>query len=183
MSLLDLRTAIVDEVRSGLADLIRDNCLPHGGRFDKGEIRRLALKSPAVLIACLGLVNAESDGAGAVNATAAWGAFVVTTDKPQLPRDAGALVIVSALTRVVTDNRWGREDTGYPGKLRGDNLYSGQADGAGVALWAVTWQQTITLGALDESTLDLFATFHADWDLAPADGAIDARDHVTLEQP
>lgn len=31
---------------------------------------------------------------------------------------------------------------------------------------------------IDESTLDEFAIFHADYDLAPADGTIDATDHM-----
>lgn len=183
MNLPDLRAAIVAGIRETLPEAIRDNCRTHGGRFDKGEIKRIAMKSPAILVACLGLVDAAPDGAEGVNATFAWGAFVVTTDKPQLPRDAGALALVSILAGVVPDNRWGCDDAGYPDKIRGDNLYSGAVDGAGIALWAVTWNQRLTLAVSDGSALGIFATFHADWDLAPADGAIDAVDHVPLEQP
>lgn len=35
---------------------------------------------------------------------------------------------------------------------------------------------------IDAAALDAFVIFHADYDIAPADGAIDATDHVTLPQ-
>lgn len=179
MTPLELRSAIIAEVREKVS-VLQENCQAHGGRFDKGEIRRVAIKSPVVLIACLGLLGAESDGCGEVDAVFQWGAFVVTTDKPQLPRDAGALAIVTALANIIPGNRWGAAAS-EPERIRGDNLFSGQLEGAGVALWAITWQQKLTLGGLEEATLDDFLVFHADYDLAPPDGQIDAVDDVQID--
>lgn len=181
MNLLDMRTAIIDDFKTNLAD-IRDNCLPYGGKFGKDDVKRYAMKSPAVLVSCLGLVEAKADGCGSVDAVFAWGSFIITTDKQGLLRDVGALAILTAITGRIPDNKWGLADVGYPEQVRGENLYSGEIDKVGVALWGVTWRQSMTLGGLDETTLDIFAQFHADWDIAPKDGVIAASDDVTLPQ-
>lgn len=181
MSLIDFRASIIGHLKDTAVG-ITENCAPHGGRFTQAELKRLAVKTPAILVACLGLVDIEDNTGGSVDVMASWGAFVVTADRPGVSRDAGALAILTALTQKVPGNKWGRGDVGYPERVRADNLYSGQVEAAGVAMWAVTWQQGITLGGLDASTLDIFATLHADYDLAQPDGQIDASDTVTLPQ-
>lgn len=70
-------------------------------------------------------------------------------------------------------------------KLTGvDNLFTGELDRQGAAVYAATFSLPITFApTLDPATLDDFLTFHADYDLAPTDTAIDATDTVTLEGP
>lgn len=181
MSLLGLRSAMVTEIQAKIPELA-DSCAAHGGRFTPGDIKRYAMKSPAVLVACLGIVSFTDDGGGSLDALAQWGAFVVTTDRAKLPRDVGALAIVEALAPVIATNNWSGEASDLPEGIKGDNLYSGSIDGAGVALWAITWRQKCVLGGLDLSTLDDFLLFHADYDLAPPDGNIEAADDIDLPQ-
>lgn len=180
MSLIEQRTAIVAAVKAAIPELVE--CQSHGGRFALEDLKKIAQRTPAVRVGCLGIRDMVSDGGGAIDVTAIWGIFVITTDKPMLPRDAGALILVGAIAAVVPDNLWDGTATGYPEGSRGDNLYSGQLESIGVALWAITWQQKITLGGLDPAGLDDFITFNAAYDFAPADGAADAQDTITLDQ-
>ena len=53
---------------------------------------------------------------------------------------------------------------------------------AGLYIGAVNVEGRVRLDAVEPSTLDAFVTFHADYDLASPDGAIDATDQVTLPQ-
>lgn len=178
MTLLEQREAIVAALKAALPQ-IGLNIRSHGGRFTPEEIRRYAVNTPALLVACLGLASITDNDDGTVTAVPVWGVFVVATDKPQLPRDAGALVLVSAATPVIAGNRWGLDSADYPDQLRGDNLYSGTIDGAGVALWAISWRQSITLAEFDPSALEDFLRCHVEYDLVPT-GTIDATDDITL---
>jgi len=180
MSLLTQRTAIVAAVKTALPAVI--DCESHGGRFTPEDLKRIAQRTPAIRVGCLGIRSMESDGAGSFDVIVVWGIFVITADKPQLPRDAGALTLVAAIVQLVPDNIWNDTASGYPENSRADNLYSGQLESVGVALWAITWQQKITLGGTDAGALDDFITFNATYDLAPPDGQTDAQDSVTLEQ-
>lgn len=63
------------------------------------------------------------------------------------------------------------------------NLYSGQIDNQGLALYALTFKLSMDLSqTVDPASLDIFATFHADLDLDLTDGETDASDTVTMEQ-
>ena len=51
--------------------------------------------------------------------------------------------------------RWGffsAPGIGAAEQVRAANLYSGEVDKAGVALWAVTWRQALRLEAADDGT-------------------------------
>jgi hypothetical protein len=116
---------------------------------------------------------------------AAWAVFVVTRDLPQLPRDAGAIVLVEKLQLLISGNTWGRDDTSAPRAIDARNLYSGAVDKLGVALWGISFEQTISNPVLDQAALDalgVFATFHQDIDVAPADGQIEITETDTLQQ-
>ena len=182
MSLIDQREAIINAAKDNLGAL-SGNCQSFGGRFAAAEIKRYALQSPAILVACLGIPEIRDDEHGAIDLITQWGTFVICTDKPQLPRDAGALAIVTALLPIFRGRTIAAdENVGYPEKVRGENLFSGAIEGQGIALWAITWQQKITITDFDPSGLDDFLLFHADYDLAPPDGAIDAADNINLLQ-
>lgn len=177
MSLIEQRTAIVAAVKAVCPELV--DCQSHGGRFTLDDFKRIAQRTPTVRVGCLGIRDMVNDGAGGIDATATWGIFVITTDKPQLPRDGGALILVNAIATIIPDNLWNNTATGYPEGTRGDNLFSSQLEGIGVALWAITWQQKLTLGGLDPAGLDDFITFNAAYNLT---GTADAQDTITLEQ-
>ena len=178
MSLQGVRASIVDRLQSALGGAARAKA--HGGRFSLAELKRHAVQGPAVLVACLGVVKLTPAAAG-VEALCAWGAFVVCADKPLLPRDAAALGLVSAMLPLVPGQTWERDDVDQPRQVRADNLYTSELDKEGVALWALTWQQEITLGQVDPATLDAFLTAHVDYDINQ-DGSADAADDIALPQ-
>jgi len=77
--------------------------------------------------------------------------FVITRDAPGLPRDMAALNITEELIRMISLNQWGvTRQAGFgvllPTRLQADNIYSAQIDRQGVAMWAISWRQTLILG-------------------------------------
>lgn len=182
MSLLTLRQAIVDDLKANVPNL--KTCEGHGGRFDATELKRVAMRAPAVFVACLGLADVE-EGHDGVAGTLTWGAFVVTRDTPGSSRDQAALAVLQAILVRLPGNRWGLDQAeGRPERVSAQNLYSATVDRLGVALWAVSWRQRMVIGGeLDPAMLDVFATFDARYDLDTSqDGEPVAEDTVTMPQ-
>lgn len=183
MSLVDVRSAIVATLAAALP--AGTSVEAHRGRFDSAaEIQRFATKAPAVLVACV-RSQVLNPGSGLLVVRASWALFVITRDRPQLPRDTGALALTEALLLTVGGNSWGRSDVGEPTDLEATNLYAGTVDNLGVALWAVTFEQLITDPVLDAATLTAmagFVTFHEDIEMNPASGVIDITQTDTLPQ-
>jgi len=182
MSMLAQRQAIVDDLKAALPGV---TVTSHRGRFDNAaEIQRFALKAPQVLVACVGF-KPVSPGGGMVQLRGRWVVFVITKDAPKLERDAGALALAETIERRIEENTWGLDSLSAPTDIDARNLYAGQIDKLGVALWAVTFDQVDSSPAVDQATLDtlgVFATFHQDIDVAPADGQIDITETDTLPQ-
>ncbi|MCP1375389.1 DUF1834 family protein [Dyella lutea] len=183
MSLLDVRTAIVDTIKAALPASTMVEA--HRGRFDSvEELKRFATRAPAVLVALLRApLNDATEAMPRI--PAGWAVFVVTRDIPQLARDAGAIALVEKLQLLISGNTWGRDDTSAPVSIDASNLYSDRIDNLGVALWGISFEQTISNPVLDQAALDalgLFETFHQDIDVAPADGQIDITETDTLPQ-
>ncbi len=135
-------------------------------------------------MAILGFNNLK-ESQGDFYATVSWAAFVVTRDTRTAKRDLGAVALVDTLARLVPGNRWGLEASrSVPENVRGDNLFSATVDKAGVAMWAVSWQQSMELGqaltAEELAALDPFDTVDVRYPLT--DSAPVAEDIVTLPQ-
>ncbi|MDE2667551.1 MAG: hypothetical protein OXI69_15530 [Acidobacteriota bacterium] len=155
--------AVAAEIQAWLPEL--KTCEGHDGRFDLAELKRRALKTPAVLVSCGGTTSVEERGDEGINSTRQWTAFVLTRDAPGLSRGEAARNLVDALEFLILlgairteektgvqrqSNRWGLRGVGQPEQLRSQNLYSGTIDKKGVALWAVSWRQTLSLRPLTE---------------------------------
>lgn len=141
----DLRKAIADSIKSKLPDL-RD-CRPHAGRFDLVELRRVAAKTPAVFIACMGVNVSELRESGECDADLVMAAFVVTADAKGLPRDVSALNIVEFLLLYIPGKQWGLDGKAFKAReVQAQNMYSGEVDKTGAAMWAVLWRQKVRLG-------------------------------------
>jgi len=180
MSVLAVRQAIVDGLKAALPAGVSVEA--HRGRFDSAaEVKKFALKAPAVLVSCIRLPVSD-DSNGQLMVPAAWAIFVITRDVPAMQRDAGALALVEAVQLVVNGNTWGSDITSAPTHIDGRNLYSGAIDALGVALWVVTFDQQLTITSIDADSLAPFLTFHLDIDMAPADGQIDITETDTLPQ-
>jgi len=145
VTLDDLRQAIADSIKTKLPDL-RD-CRPHAGRFDVKELRRMATRTPAVLIACLGVSESVLRESGECDADLVMAAFVVTADVKGLPKDVSALNIIEFLMLYIPGKQWGLGGKVFQAReVQAQNMYSGEVDQAGVAMWAAIWRQKVRLG-------------------------------------
>ena len=169
------RDAIVAAIKAALPDLY--TCEAHGGRFDLNELTRWSRKAPAVLVAAVS-VPAISDGP-TNNAEVRWVAYLITRDTPEATRDVAALDFSEALLRLVRKNTWQLDNTQNPQRVAAENLYSGQIDRHGIALWAVSWQQAVSLRASDIAELADFTLYTATHEVG--DGPV-AEDRVELPQ-
>lgn len=155
MSILQMRDQIAGAIKEAVPALRAST--PHGGRFNLQELRRYAVSAPCILVACLGAPKITEEGSQLV-AKLRWAAFVLARDTKGQSRGAEALLLVEALLGVIRGNRWELEHAHRPESLRAENLYSGKLDTHGVALWAITWEQSLDLEVLDLSQLSDFDT-------------------------
>lgn len=178
MSILALRTAIVDAIDTGIPAL--RTCQAHGGRFDVEELRRWAIQAPAVVVACLGSKDVNTYS-GQVVGRLQFVAYVITAGTSAAPRSEAILTLAESVAALAANNAWAYADAQAPAEIRIDNLYSGTLDKQGVALWAVTWTQRVDLEVFDSSTLDDFDTLYTDYDTAPADGTLEMQGLAQLQ--
>ena len=184
MTLDDVRNGIIntlnsDAILKGLSVDVRS----HRGELLYEELAKIAVRPMTCLVSFLGVKEADLQ-AGEVRCRCLFGAFVVATDKPKVPRDSAALVIVTRLLMAVPGNLWGL-NISAPEKVAANNLYPAGEEQA-LALWAVTWEQPVAFDVTDltdDTVLDDFLRFHADWDLGPTpDGRYEASDDVALRE-
>ncbi len=173
----DFRNAIAGHIK-GLLPHLRE-CRPHAGRFDLAELKRLAARTPAVYIAILGVPQSENPGSGELDLELAMAAHIVTADTRGLARDVSALNLAQTLISRIYGNRWGVKWAFPAQKVKGQNLYSGNIDRVGVAMWGVSWRQKVRLGEsswADEGSVpaELYASFD------PAIGADHEADYTKV---
>ncbi|MEW6648152.1 MAG: phage protein Gp37 [Pseudomonadota bacterium] len=145
--LTDCRAAIVAAIEAALKTPLKLRTVEaHRGRLTGSELKRLGTRAPAVLLGCLGW-SALRDQAGETEANVTWVATIVTKDAPDEDRGTAAVVIANAVGGLVMGNTWGLEAQ-YATGIQARNLYAGDVDMQGVALWTVSWQQWMTI-ALD----------------------------------
>tara|TARA_B100000700_G_scaffold140319_1_gene156343 strand:+ start:230 stop:775 length:546 start_codon:yes stop_codon:yes gene_type:complete len=133
----------------------------HGGRFDRAELARYSKRAPVVLIAAMSLPSVGERGSMTLP-TVQFAAFVICRDAPGEPRDTQALTLAEALVRHITGNRWEQESVQRPERINAENLYSGEIDRLGIAMWAVSWRQAIELSSRrDPATLADFERYRA----------------------
>lgn len=186
MSVIALRTAIVDELKTKLASAVK-TVEGHGGRFDAKELMRVSAKAPAVFVAAM-LLSEITRRHSETTATISWAVFVVAKDQPNnVTRDVVALTIAEAIGKIVPDNRWGLDGQceGTPTSIRAQNMFSAEIDAKGVAMWGLSWQQKMVIAAGDDtSTLDDLLAILTATDLDPSqDDEPLAHDQLNLEAP
>lgn len=154
----------------------------HIGRFDKADdIKRwMSNRDGGVRIAALRVPQYETVGnrlIGNVNLVA----YVFTTDQFGYEKDLRAEVVAGKLVRELMDRSALPTAYGRVENVRSDNLYSGEIDKLGIAIWSVTWSQQWYLDEeIDLSTLDDFITFGLKGEIA--DGAPTIDGEVKLPQ-
>ncbi|MFA0113758.1 hypothetical protein AB4407_08725 [Vibrio sp. 10N.261.46.E11] len=154
----------------------------HIGRFDKADdIKRwMSNRDGGVRIAALRVPQYETVGnrlIGNVNLVA----YVFTTDQFGYEKDLRAEVVAGKLVRELVDRSALPTAYGRVENVRSDNLYSGEIDKLGIAIWSITWSQQWYLDEeIDLSTLDDFITFGLKGEIA--DGAPTIDGEVKLPQ-
>lgn len=161
MTLDTVQAAIVTVLQTRLAGAAAA-VQEHRGQFDSlDEIKRLAIKNPAVLVSLRGFRNPMLLDADQVHATVQCVVYVLTADKAQLPRGRSATVLASAITAVLDDQRWGIE-AGAPEDVVGRNITNNEIDKAGVCLWSIAWLQALPIAepvsATYEQLSEIFGT-------------------------
>lgn len=140
-----VRQAIVASLRESLGQHVTVES--HGGRFDRQELARYSKRAPAVLVAAMSIpemLDTPRPGRAGVQ----WAAFIVTRDAPGATRDTQALTLAESLVRQIPGNTWGVDSTQRPDRINAENLYSGEIDRLGIAMWAVSWRQQVRLSPL-----------------------------------
>lgn len=145
MRFKELRQAILDRIKAELPDLRAVD--PHPGRFNLDELKRIATRLPAVRVALMGAPTVNILETGENEAALKLAAFIVTGDRRQLPKEDSALAIVESLLVLIPAQRWGVKGVHDARMVKADNLFSGNVERQGVAMWAVTWEQSIRIGS------------------------------------
>jgi hypothetical protein len=130
---VDARDEAVEQIKAAFTDKDGKRQVfveAHPGRFDEAEIRRLAVRAPAILTSLMG-VDDETNGFEFVS-------WVLARAQGKDRLYDTALGIVSALIPVIREL-----DADYsvdaPHNIEAECLYSGSLDAINVTLWAVRW--------------------------------------------
>lgn len=145
MMIIDVLNAIKAAINSALPELRR--CEVHGGRFDLAELKRVATQTPAVFVSLLGTPLVANAGTTEQDIELNIAIYVVTSDKVQLPRSVSIINLTQAIMMLIDMNQWqltGKR--GCPKDMSSQNLYSGDIDKNGIAMWAISFNQTVRLG-------------------------------------
>jgi len=181
MSLITVRAEIAKFFRASLPGA---SVLEHGGSIDLTELKRIATKTPALMVSCLGIPSQEMQG-GTNACDVQFALFVVAANTGKAARDIAALAMVEAImvdlptTCFVGANK-------VPRGIAATNLYSAALDKQGVSLWAIRWRQEVDLEKTVWSTLDNLLRVYTTTDIAPLVDVPeheDAYDRVTLPPP
>lgn len=176
MTLVGLRSSIVTSLDTEIAAF--QAVQPHGGKFNRDELKRIAMQSPAALVTILG-GKVEREGGQAVGAMNIV-VFIVTRGTSIELRDEAALILAEAVAGLAVENKWDYADAKAPESMQINNLFTGKIDALGVALWSASWIQQTDLAIYDSSTLDDFHRMNVKWDLADKDGVVDMEDDIWL---
>ena len=144
MKIIELRTAIINSIKTEFPDAYVER---HPGRFSLGELKRIATKLPAIRVAVLSAPTVSASNTGENEVSVRLAAFVITGDRKQVPKDVSAITIVEGLLTLIPYNNWTQCGVTAAKNVKADNLFSGGVDVSGVAMWAVTWDHEIRVGA------------------------------------
>lgn len=172
-------------VRKGIADHMAKtikyaHVRQHGGPINMEELRVVSTRTPAILVACLGLPKFERKGTLLVG-QAVYACFVAARDEVKAKRDVMSMIVTEAIASETVDNFWGDTALGAPTDLAGSNLFSRGLDEEGISLWVLRWRQQVEMRRNTVATLDDFITFFATYDIGETDDTEPTEDQTTLE--
>lgn len=122
-------------------------CAAYAGEFAGTEITRASVKCPAVLVACLGVTREKEVECGQVDWRCRFAAYCLTRNAAgREQRAVSALELAEQVLAKIDKQRFGLTGVFAAKVARLDNLYAAKFDKASMAIWAVTWEQTVRLG-------------------------------------
>lgn len=179
MSMSSMLAAIAAKVKLELPAL--RECRVHDGQFTDVDMRRYVTQAPAVYVSCLGSNDDEDQGDDLV-AIAQWVMVIVTrrthNEGDEATRTMTALDLVEQLMFLVRNNgsvanSWASETNQPATKIRSRNLFNEESDKRGVGVWAITWDQAVSVGQfVDPDELDDFLTAQTSFELTDSTGAL-----------
>ena len=141
--LLDFRNNIISHLQGVFPKL---HVSAYQGRFNVDELKRVNLKLPALQVAILGSQKIEVIETEERDIHLQLAAFIITHDQKRLKREEAVLAIVERLALLIPYQRWNDAHALPATTVQIENLFSSQMDKQGVALWAVSWAQSLRLG-------------------------------------
>ncbi len=147
-TLTELQDAAVAHIKAKAPGLRQ--CAPYAGQFAGEPGARVAIHAPAVLVAALDARPASPAdvGDGRMDVTARMAAYCLARHAGDPGKREGACQDLAAnVALAVSLASFGLADTGCARVIDMKTLTDARADQAGFALWAVTWEQELRLGA------------------------------------
>ena len=145
---------LLEAIAADLSDQLPQlcTCQVHDGRWDVEEVQRWSRSTPALFVTWLGTRSTAQPGERWTDADHMIGAFVMTADSGKLPRGEAARNLVDWLLLYIPRARWGiTSGIGAAENIRAENAYSARLDRRRLAIWLVTWVQTLRLETGDEA--------------------------------
>lgn len=143
MSLAATQAAIVATLAPLLAPL---KVQAHGGQFTERELPLLLAQAPAVLISSLGISGFSPKEPKLWHGDVRWVAYCLGADQQESRAEQAADAAEAVMNQLILQT-WGLSDTAIRpavlDSITAENLYSGHVNVLRVALWAVTWTQTL----------------------------------------
>jgi hypothetical protein len=143
MKINNLLNSIKTQLNTQFPEL--KTCEIHDGRFDVAELKRVSTKTPAMHISVLTIPKSGANATEEVNSMLNLVIYIITSDQHKLTKGEAARNLVETLLPIISHQRWGEVGVGEAISINAQNLFNSTAN-KGIALWAVTWKQDITLG-------------------------------------
>lgn len=144
MAINEFCEAVTAAIKDHIADVCTD-VESHPGRFTESELSRISRAPRAVRVAIEDIAETNVSPMGKTQYRLLMAAFVICSDKQGPDRTESAIECVEKVISVLPRNRW-NSDNYFPvqeASINAQNLYSGEIEKKGIAMWAVTWSQII----------------------------------------
>ncbi len=147
-ALVNMQAKVVATIAALMPKL--KECKPHPGRFTREELEKFRVKSPSVHVAVPSIRNPSSSG-GVLQCSVK--TVLVLTAKNTVDendkafsRSESAMNMVAAILLALPTATLGA-GIGACEDIAADNLYGSGDDKQGVAMWAIHWNNTVTLSS------------------------------------
>lgn len=145
-ALVDMQGKVVATIAALMPDL--KECKPHPGRFTREELDKFRVKSPSVHVAVPSIRNPSSSGGvlqcSVKTVLVLTAKNTVDADDKAFNRADAAMNMVAAILLALPSATLGA-GIGPCEDISADNLYGSSDDKQGVAMWAIHWNNTVTL--------------------------------------